>query len=261
MQARHSNREQYFKEQGITTEKYVIPYIESVKKIESYYNILEIGCGEGGNLMPFLNLGINVFGIELLKHQYDEAIEFYKYHSLRNNLKLINSNIYDIHPSTLPKMDIIFMKDVIEHIPDQKKFLGFLKNFLANDGIIFFGFPPWRMPFGGHQQVCQSILAKTPYFHILPMGLYKGILRLFKEDELAIKEFVEVKATGISISRFHSIVKENNYNILKETYWFINPNYEIKFNLKPRKVFGLFKIPWLSDFYTTAIYAVIGIKE
>lgn len=257
MQKRHSDRIQYFKEQGITTEKFVIPYIESVKSIHIDSHILEIGCGEGGNLLPFLNKSNKVFGIELLKHQYENALEFYKDHPGRNNLTLINSNIYDIDPSSLPKMDIIFMKDVIEHIPDQKKFLGFLHQFLKMDGVIFFGFPPWRMPFGGHQQVCQSILSKTPYFHILPSGIYKTILKRFGENDLAIQDLLEVKSTGISISKFHSIVRQNNYKILKETYWLINPNYETKFKLKPRILPSLLRIPWICDFYTTAIYCII----
>ncbi|NOT37273.1 MAG: class I SAM-dependent methyltransferase [Saprospiraceae bacterium] len=257
MQDRHSNRSRYFTEQGITTFKYVIPYIESVKPIDNSSVVLEIGCGEGGNLHPFLDKGIKVFGIELLKHQYDQAIQFYRDHKYKNNLTLIHSNIYDIDSESLPKMDVIFMKDVIEHIPDQNKLLSYLHQFLKPDGIIFFGFPPWRMPFGGHQQVCRSILSKVPYFHILPSKVYELILKLFGEDELAIKEFLEVKETGLSINRFHKIVKENKYSILKETYWFINPNYEIKFKLKPRRVPRFLQIPWLCDFYTTAIYCAI----
>ncbi len=53
MQERHRSREQYFKELAITSRKYFIPYITRYKKIEAGMNILEIGCGEGGNLLPF----------------------------------------------------------------------------------------------------------------------------------------------------------------------------------------------------------------
>ncbi|MEP7196785.1 MAG: class I SAM-dependent methyltransferase [Saprospiraceae bacterium] len=261
MQERHQDRNQYFKEQGITTEKYVIPYIESVKEFDKNAFILEVGCGEGGNLAPFLNRGCKVYGIELLQNQFLQANLFYKDHPYKENLKLINANIYDIVAEDIPTFDIIFMKDVIEHIPDQLSFLNFLKQFLKKDGIIFFGFPPWRMPFGGHQQVCKSILSKIPYFHILPVFIYKNILKNFGENDLAIKEFLEVKETGLSISNFHKILNLNNYKILKETYWFINPNYEIKFGLKPRSVFEVLRIPWFCDFYTTAIYCVVGLDQ
>lgn len=260
MQERHTNRKKYFEEQGITTSKYVIPYIESIKKITADSQVMEIGCGEGGNLNPFLSKNCQVIGIELLYGQYSRAIEFYQDHPLRHNLKLIHADIYQINPDTLPAFDIIFMKDVIEHIPDQLRFLNFLRQFLKPDGIIFFGFPPWRMPFGGHQQVCNSILSKVPYFHILPAPLYRRILHWFGESEAAIQDFLEVKSTGLSIQRFHDIIRQNNYKILKETFWFINPNYEIKFGLSPRVLPSWLRVPWLVDFYTTALYAVISKK-
>ena len=56
MQERHSDSLRYFNEQALTTQKYVIPYLESLKKIDSSLSVLEIGCGEAGNLKPFLDL-------------------------------------------------------------------------------------------------------------------------------------------------------------------------------------------------------------
>jgi 2-polyprenyl-3-methyl-5-hydroxy-6-metoxy-1,4-benzoquinol methylase len=61
------------------------------------------------------------------------------------------------------------LKDVIEHIHDQPKLIAWMKSYLAPNGTIFFGFPPWQMPFGGHQQLCRNkVLAKLPYYHLLP---------------------------------------------------------------------------------------------
>jgi len=79
MQERHSNRTQYFNEQSITTSRYVIPYINSIRKIEPGTKVLEIGCGEGGNLLPFVDMGCSVVGIELLRHQFENAEKFYEH--------------------------------------------------------------------------------------------------------------------------------------------------------------------------------------
>ena len=49
MQERHSDRERYFDEQARTTEKYYIPYIRKCCP-ELPQEVLEVGCGEGGNL-------------------------------------------------------------------------------------------------------------------------------------------------------------------------------------------------------------------
>ena len=55
MQERHRNREVYFNEQAVTSEKYVLSFINEVMDINENTSILEIGCGEGGNLKPFLD--------------------------------------------------------------------------------------------------------------------------------------------------------------------------------------------------------------
>ncbi|HMP31544.1 MAG TPA: class I SAM-dependent methyltransferase, partial [Saprospiraceae bacterium] len=63
MHERHKNRDQYFKEQSITTKKYVLPYGNEFMKIDQNTRVLEIGCGKGGNLLPFLELGCSCVGI------------------------------------------------------------------------------------------------------------------------------------------------------------------------------------------------------
>ena len=65
MQLRHKNRVIYFHEQSECTRKYVIPYIEQVLPVTPNLRILEIGCGEGGNLKPFLQLGCQCVGVDI----------------------------------------------------------------------------------------------------------------------------------------------------------------------------------------------------
>ena len=62
MQDRHTNLKRYFEEQAITTGKFVIPYIQQVKEITPNTRVLEIGCGTGGNLLPFVYMGLGVTG-------------------------------------------------------------------------------------------------------------------------------------------------------------------------------------------------------
>lgn len=44
---------------------------------------------------------------------------------------------------------------------------------------------------------------------------------------------MEVKETGLSIERFERILKQDGYRIVKMQHYLINPNYEIKFRMKP----------------------------
>jgi 2-polyprenyl-3-methyl-5-hydroxy-6-metoxy-1,4-benzoquinol methylase len=262
MQKRHYERDLYFKEQSITTEKYVIPFIDDLLPITSGLRIAEIGCGEGGNLKPFLDIGCHVVGIDIAANKIANANNFFSDHPMKDNLKLITKDIYKVNPKKHSPFDLIMLRDTIEHIYDQDAFMEHLKYFIKPSGMIFVGFPPWRNPFGGHQQICDNaFLSKLPYFHLLPNSIYPGILKIFKENEIKIKSLIEIKETGLSLNKFKYILKKRNYKIEKEVYYLINPNYEIKFKLKPRKLPGILNIPILRDYYTTAYYCVISIKK
>lgn len=260
---RRLHRDKYFKEQDLTTRKYVAPYLATQKKLEPNLRVLEIGCGEGGNLPFFLEAKMDVVGVDLNSLQIERAKTLLAEDLNENNkLLLINKNIYDVSADEIGQFDFIMLRDVIEHIPNQEKFIPFLKGFLKKDGLVFFGFPPWYMPFGGHQQGCESALKKLPYFHILPAFLYKFILKVFGEKDYKIENLLQTKSTGISIERFKRIVKSNNWQILDESLYLINPNYEVKFNLKPKKQYRLIaKLPFIRNFFTTCAYYLIRPKQ
>ena len=256
MQERHKNRSLYFNEQAYTTDKYVTPFIERKKTVTPDCHVLEIGCGEGGNLKPFLDKGCHCTGIDLNSEQIQRAKDFFADHPHVDQLRLIDSDIYDIDPME-HQYDVIMLRDVIEHIHDQERFMRILPQFLKPHGVVFFAFPPWMMPFGGHQQICKSKLSKVPYFHLLPMAWYKALLQAC--GETSVDALVEIKETGITIERFERILREEGYNTLEKELYFINPNYEIKFHLRPRKALPLFRsIPYLRDFYITAGYYLVS---
>jgi len=258
MQERHKNKLQYFNEQGLTSQKFVVPFLSDLVSFGPKTTVLEIGCGEAGNLKPFLEKGCKCTGIDISCGRIELAKEYYNDHPNLQNLTLICSDIYLVKPDT--KFDVIIMRDVIEHIPNQEKFMGFIKEFLQPEGKFFLAFPPWQNPFGGHQQVCSSrVLSKLPWYHLLPWPVYRLVLKIFGESDGTITGLQEIKETGISIERFERILKRENYKTIKRVFWFINPNYDTKFGLKPRKQSRLVSsVPWLRNFFTTAMYYVVS---
>ena len=258
MQQRHLDRKQYFEEQSYTTKKHVIPYIETIRPVHRGMRVLEIGCGEGGNIQPFLDMGCTIVGVDINAGSIQHAENFYANHLLRKNLKLINKDIYDVQ-NDMEKFDIIMLRDVLEHIHNQEKFMNYVKLFLKDDGLFFIAFPPWQNPFGGHQQVLRSnVLSHLPYFHVFPKPILKIILKMFGESD-GIQGLFELVDTGISIERYKKIIKKEGYKTLKQTFWFINPNYEVKFNLKRREQLKLLSsIPYFRNYFITAYYAVIS---
>jgi SAM-dependent methyltransferase len=260
MQERHKDRKRYFEEQVYTTEKYVIPFVAEVMPVTKNISVLEIGCGEGGNMKPFLDLGCKVIGIDLNIKQIENAKAYFADHPNQENLELILRDIYEMKPDELGEFDLIIMRDVIEHIHNQEKFMAYVKQFLKPKGIFFLGFPPWQMPFGGHQQIAKhKYLSKLPFYHLLPMSIYNSILKAAGEGDKVRNELLEIKETGISIERFRRILKVENYTVNKEVMYLFNPNYDIKFGLQPREQFGLFKaIPYFRNFATTCCFYLIS---
>jgi len=261
MQERHTNLQRYFDEQAITTRKFVVSYIAAHKPISASTRVLEIGCGTGGNLVPFLEEGCTVLGVDISATSIERAESLLSGHPQRANLKLIADDIYNRSEAD-GVYDVIIMRDVIEHIHNQEKFMAFVKRFMAPGAVFFLAFPPWYNPFGGHQQICKHRwLSKIPFVHLLPGPLYKLTLKAFGESSKTIDDLLEIKQTGISLERFERISKREGYSICSKTWYFINPNYETKFGLKPRVQSPVFTfIPFLRNFTVTAGYYLLKLR-
>ncbi len=258
MQERHINRQKYFDEQVRTVQKYVVPYIEYTRKISDGMRVLEIGCGEGGNLKPFLDIGCVCVGVDLSETKIKNGKQLFSGHPKGKNLHLLIQDIYQVEELPGGAFDLVIMRDVIEHIPNQEYFMSYVKKFLKDDGLFFLGFPPWQNPFGGHQQNCVSFISKLPWIHLLPKFLYRSILNSF-ESQRTVKAMMEIRSTRISLDRFDRILKNEQYRIYRKTLYFINPNYETKFGLKPRVQLKIFSaIPYFKNFVVTAGYYLIG---
>lgn len=251
MQKRHSNRQQYFNELAYTSEKYFLPYITDFIGLNNPISILEVGCGDGGNLLPFARDGHQVVGVDISQTRINDAISFFK----RENadgvficddiLKLDN---YRGH------FDLVICHDVIEHIDNKFEMLRRLKYFMKPDAILFLAFPAWQMPFGGHQQICHNRwLSKLPFFHLLPGRLYKSILRLGGEQPDCINELMSIKSTKITIERFENLIsKIPDFQIVDRRLYLVNPHYKVKFGLKPRILCQTFaNMPYLRNFLST----------
>ncbi len=253
----HKDRKRYFEIQVLNTEKYVLPFIEEKFFIHAGMRVLEIGCGEGGVLKAFIDRGCIGVGVELDEPRLVNAREWLREEIEVKKVQFISKNIYYANAADLGgAFDLIILKDVIEHIHDQPKLMAYMQTFLKDNGAIFFGFPPWQMPYGGHQQIAKGKwLSKIPYYHLLPAPIYKWLLKKNGENW---QEMMEIKETGISIEEFERITEQTDYTILNKRHYLINPIYEYKFGWKARKQIGVIKaIPWVRNFFTSCVYYLI----
>lgn len=255
----HGDRRRYFDIQVQNAEQYVLPFIEEKFPIQKGMRVLEIGCGEGGVLKAFINRGCTGVGVELAPERVANGEIWLKEDIEKGNIRFVTKDIYktDVQKDLDGAFDIIVLKDVIEHIHDQPKLIGWMKSFLKPGGTIFFGFPPWQMPFGGHQQMLQSKwLSKTPWHHLLPRFAYKALLKANKED---VDALLEIYDTGISIERFERIARQEGYYIRNKTLFLLNPIYKWKFGWEAKKQLPVLRsLPWVRNFFTTCVYYIIS---
>ncbi|MFZ9695024.1 MAG: class I SAM-dependent methyltransferase [Chitinophagaceae bacterium] len=257
----HADRKRYFEIQYLNAKEYVLPFIEQYLPINVGMRVLEIGAGEGGVLKAFLERGCTGVGVELDKLRVEWACGFLWEEIGRGQLHYVDKDIYqtDIKTDLKGKFDIIILKDVIEHIHDQPKLIRWMRQLLLPTGVIFFGFPPWHMPFGGHQQMAYSIISRLPYIHLLPRFIYRAILKWNKEP---VQDLLEIRDTQISIERFEKICKETGYSLVAKQHYLINPIYKWKFGWEAKKQFPLISvIPWVRNFLTTCAYYLVQAKE
>lgn len=257
----HKDKGRYFDIQYKTSKEYVIPFLERNDiPVQNQY-VLEIGCAEAGVLKAFIENENDCVGIELSEGRVKLAREFFKDHPAAEKLELITENIYDIDPEIRFEslFDIIILKDVIEHIHDHPRFFKEVHSFLKPGGVIFFAFPPWQMPFGGHQQLAKSkYLSKWIYVHLLPRFMYKGIIKLFGESEGIRDGLLEIAETGLSVENFEGFSRRSGFEIVERQLWLTNPIYKYKFGLKVRPQLPLIKsIPFFRNFFTTCAYFLI----
>jgi len=257
----HKDKQTYIKYQYENAKHYVIPFIERKLALNAGSEVMEIGCAEGGVLQAFLEKGCRGVGVELMPARYKMAKELLADYIDNSQAEVIQKNIYDLDVSSgyQDRFDLIILKDVIEHIHDQDKVLAYLRKFLKPGGQIFFGFPPWQMPYGGHQQIANSkLLSRLPYYHLLPMKLYRRILKSLGEKTKIVDDLAEIKQTGISIERFEKLLKKNSFSIREKEFFLINPIYKYKFNLKARTQYNwITSIPHLRNYLTTCVYYLV----
>ena len=95
--------------------------------------------------------------------------------------------------------------------------------------------------------------------HLLPACLYKPVLKMGGETEARIEELLDIKKTGTSIEQFEKLVRKHAIPVVDRRLFFINPHYEVKFGLKPRRLPSLLAaVPYVRNFFTTSCFYLLA---
>lgn len=255
MQKRHTDRYRYFREETATTEKYFIPYLSEFMDVGDI-SVLEVGCGEGGNLLPFARRGCRVVGVDLSEQRVRQAESFFSRECAAGTFVCDDVMHYRGDGRLF---DLIVCHDVVEHIHEKGKMLLALKRLLAPGGRLFVAFPAWQMPFGGHQQIARSwVVSHLPFVHLLPELAFCLMLRLFGEDASKINELIGIRRTRCTVEMFEREAAYAGYTVCDRRLWLVNPHYEVKFGLRPiRLCRQLSALPYIRNFMASSCFYVV----
>lgn len=126
--------------------------------------ILDFGCGMGGMSVWYAsNWNCKVKGIDIDSNHLIIA------NALKDEMKVNNITFEEkdvLQMDETESFDIIFLNDVIEHIPINlvDKILLKLSLMLAPKGIIYISYPPWQGPYASHI----NRVLKIPWCQFLP---------------------------------------------------------------------------------------------
>ena len=256
--AYHENRARYFAHQCRVTADHVIPFVEQSGPLPTGAHVLEIGCAEAGVLKAFLERGAVAVGVDRNGQRLERGKEFLAPAIADGRLTLLHQDAHDLleHRRFHGYFDLIVLKDVIEHVEDRPSLFAVMAKLLAPTGRVFMAFPPWRMPFGGHQQMCKSrVLSRLPYFHLLPMPAYDSLLGWFGEKPSRRESLLATKRTGIASAEFEALTRRVGYRIVSERFYLLNPMYAYRFGVTAREQVPLIAAQKsLRDFVTTCAY-------
>ena len=146
---RYKDRHQYFDELVETSTAFYVDYIRQYTPVSEGTRVLEVGCGEGGNLLPFALIGCEVTGVDFSEKKIENARNYFRINGTEGSF--FCADFFDFTKQD-KAFDVILVHDVIEHIApeDKGRFLERIHTFLAPEGVAFLAFPAWQMPFGGH---------------------------------------------------------------------------------------------------------------
>ena len=191
--------------------------------------VLEVGCGSGGILVPFTEIGAEVVGIDF-DDTYMEA-------GRKRGLNLIDQSIYEFQAEN--KFDLIILKDVLEHLPDLNLVLQKLKNLLSETGNVYIQVPTFEgLEFLGYQNDFLRYFQNAHIVHFSAASLnyvfakngfdtvYSDVngLAVFRHKVGSPNVLFDFeKQRNISLKRIVNILNRRRKVIAKERIWKLLP--------------------------------------
>lgn len=208
----------------------LIPWLRSVGALPNKASVCEIGCGEGGVLDAFVELGTTfALGTDIagpLLEQISSPIS----KALDLEATFVHHDVIgdDIPDAWKERFDIVLLRDVIEHLTDPERALVNIRRLVKKGGVVLITFPPYTSAFGGHQQLLGTKLGSIPFVHLLPSALFNGIVA--KGDPMNREEVRMLHRIRCSADGIKKAASRAGFVLEDERYFGLRPVFRWKYN-------------------------------
>lgn len=134
-------------------------------------SVVDIGCGAGSLSIPIAKRVKDVLGIDASERLIGIAKEWAEKEGL-TNIRLEPVSVYDFEEKGF---DLAIASDVIEHVPDQRRFLEVLVNSLRVKGAFYLTTNNRLWPLEGHHNL--------PFLSYLPRNLADRYVRFMGKGD------------------------------------------------------------------------------
>jgi SAM-dependent methyltransferase len=226
---RHPRTRRNFRMQYRLAVHTLIPWLEQLGALPPVPAVCEIGCGEGGVIDAFaergaeLALGTDIVGLLLEQISAPLAAE----------LKLpVAFTTHDVIGDAIPdqwveRFDVVVLRDVIEHLDDAAAAMRSIRRIMKSTGTLLITFPPYTSPFGGHQQLLGTALGNLPFAHMLPSGMFEGIIK--RGDPVNQDEVRRLHAIRCSVRGVKAAAAKAGLSLAAERYFGLRPVFRWKY--------------------------------
>ncbi|MBD3277320.1 MAG: methyltransferase domain-containing protein [Candidatus Aegiribacteria sp.] len=221
------------KKQGEYVADYLLPLLE---RFQYRTPVADLGCGQGGILQslaqhsrgPFIGIDFNEGSIHKAKNECPAELS-------------IDFRTGDIRLIEGLEAGTILLCDVVEHMGAEIALDGAGRN-LAPGGLVYVSFPPWRSPFGAHQQLSRNWVKNFPWIHlVLPKLTYSTSLKGTENSE----DIHSVFRNRLTSRGFESLAEDRGWKVVYRQKYLVRPELTRK-GLKVRKAPSL-----MPEFLTT----------
>jgi SAM-dependent methyltransferase len=246
--------QRYWQYEYDVSARYMIPLLEQWDISPPGKSVLDVGCGEGGGLCSFHDIGAHCAGFDLEPGRVEVARAMAQGRS-------IEFTVGDLYGEALPflgrQYDIVVLHDVFEHLEEKERMIEVLKNFLAPEGVLLITFPPYFSAFGAHQQLCSSRIVRIPFFHFLPFGVSHILPRLKGEQPATVKEVQKLTRWKMGMRKFEHLARCGGLRLLHRRAYLISPNH-IRFGLRPIPAGVIADLPLLREVACTGVVYLLA---